>query len=208
VIGVVADHRDRQRAARVPTAYVRYPRAGALYTTTYAVRTASDPVQVIPMVRRIVAEAGASVEGDVTTGTSYRDRTMTRERLLASLLGSFASVALVLCALGIYGLLSYTTSWRTAEIGVRVALGASRRQVVLLVLWDSLVPMVVGVAIGGAAAAALTRGLAALLFEVSPTDRWTWSMAAALLVLVSVAAAAAPSLRAARTDPAQALKWD
>jgi ABC-type lipoprotein release transport system permease subunit len=126
---------------------VRYAQGGALYTTTYALRTAGDPTQLIAPMRRVLADVGVSIEGDVTvtTGIEYWNRTMKREQMLASLLGVFAFIAVVLCALGIYGLLAYSTTWRTREIGVlRVALGAREPQVVWLILWDALVPMAAG----------------------------------------------------------------
>jgi ABC-type antimicrobial peptide transport system permease subunit len=159
-------------------------------------------------VRRVFAEVGVSVEGDVTTGVEYRDRTTTRERLLAGLLTILASLALLLSCLGIYGLIVYTTSWRTPEIGLRIALGAQRAQVVRTVIAEALIPVATGLAIGTIAATILTRGIKAILFGVPATDVRTVVAAASLLAILSVASALVPSERASRLEPLQAIRTE
>jgi ABC-type antimicrobial peptide transport system permease subunit len=192
----------------VPTVYARYPQGGALYTTTYALKTEGDPALSISAVRKVFAEAGTSVEGDVTTGIEYRDRTIQRERLLASLLLAFAAAALLLSCLGVYGLIAYTASSRTPEIGVRATLGARRSQVVRLIMTDSLLPVAIGLLIGAITATILTSGIEALLFGVSATEGSTFAAAASLLTAFAAAAALVPSVRASRIDAMQALRLE
>jgi ABC-type antimicrobial peptide transport system permease subunit len=124
----------------------------------------------------------------------------------AVLLGSFAGLALVLSALGLYSVLSYLVAQRTAEIGIRMALGASRSEVCRLALIQGLRPTFFGLFIGLIAAAVLTRSMHSLLFEVRPTDVTTFASVPLVLLLVALAACVMPVWRAARVDPAQALR--
>jgi len=129
-----------------------------------------------------------------------------RPRFLALLLTLFSSVALVLAAVGIYGVISYSVAQRTKEIGIRMALGADRRDVVRLVTGESLRLAAMGVMAGLLGAAAGARVLATLLFEVQPTDAATYASAAGFLVLVALAASAVPAWRATRVAPVSALR--
>ena len=122
------------------------------------------------------------------------------------LLALFAVVALCLAAVGVYGVMAYAVSQRTHEIGIRVALGARRSDVFGLVLRQGLVLTVCGVALGLAGEVALTRGLSALLFDVSPRDPLTYTGLAALLCLVAIVACCVPARRAMRLDPMTALR--
>jgi putative ABC transport system permease protein len=127
-------------------------------------------------------------------------------RLMVSLVGGFALLALVLAASGIYSVLSQAVAQRTAEIGVRMALGADARTVVRLVLAGAMLPVGAGTAIGLAAAAGGTRLLRSLLFEVQPLDPLAFLAAAATLITVALLAAYVPARRATRVDPIAALR--
>jgi ABC-type antimicrobial peptide transport system permease subunit len=124
------------------------------------------------------------------------------------LLVLFSVLALILAAVGIYGLMAYSVSQRTHEIGVRLAIGAQRRDVLRLVLRDGARLTFLGIALGIIAALALTRLMATLLFEVTPTDPATFAAVAILLAVVALAACYIPARRATRVDPMVALRYD
>jgi putative ABC transport system permease protein len=126
----------------------------------------------------------------------------------ARLLAIFASLALILAAVGIYGVVAYAVAQRTQEIGVRMALGAQPGAVVWMVLGRTLLLSAAGVALGACGALAATRILASLLFEITPTDPATYSAVASIILLVALAAAVVPASRAARIDPVVALRHD
>ncbi len=131
---------------------------------------------------------------------------MARPRFRAHLLGGFAVFALLLSAVGVFGVLAFSVTQRTREFGIRMALGAERGEVLGLVLRRGLAISMAGIAVGLAGAAALSRGLATLLFGVQPLDPMTFAVAPLLLALVALAAAAMPALRAVRISPAIALR--
>jgi len=127
-------------------------------------------------------------------------------RFNTALLSMFAVVALLLAAIGIYGVLAYTVAQRTSEIGIRMALGAQRSSVLRLVVGNGLTLALVGVAIGSAGALLATRALERLVFGVSTTDPAVFGLVAFALTAVAVTAAAVPALRASRVDPIEALR--
>ena len=143
---------------------------------------------------------------DVATLPSLVEKSSGQQLFVMQLLGGFALVAVLLAAIGLYGLVSYGVSQRTREIGVRVALGAQRRDVLRLVLAGGFKLVALGVATGLAAAFTTTRYLGALLFGVSPVDPPTFAAAGALLTLVALVAHWVPVRRALRIDPAGALR--
>jgi ABC-type antimicrobial peptide transport system permease subunit len=158
-------------------------------------------------VRRAISGLDADVPAfEIRTMPEIVGQSAEHQAFTAVLLGSFAGVALVLSAVGLYGLLSYLVSQRTPEIGIRMALGASRGDVCRLALAQGLRPTFVGLFIGLIAAAALTRTMHSLLFGVTPTDLATFASVPLVLIVVALAACVLPVWRAARVDPAQALR--
>jgi ABC-type antimicrobial peptide transport system permease subunit len=140
---------------------------------------------------------------DALVETSLRER-----RFNLSLIGGFAALALVLAAVGVYGLISYSTSRRANEFGVRIALGASGRQIVMAAMSDGVRYAVMGVGLGLVAAYALTRSMASMLFGVTATDPMTFGLLAVLMLLVAALASYLPARRAMRVDPVTALRGE
>jgi putative ABC transport system permease protein len=153
-------------------------------------------------------DAGANVDGDVMTGVAYKEREWKKERLLMGFLVFFGLLALLISCLGIYALLAYSVNWRTAEIGIRMALGAQRPAVIRMVVRESLVPVIVGIGAGLVAAALLTRYVESILFGVSKYDPWTIAAASLVLAFAAALAALLPARRAARIEPIRALRYE
>jgi ABC-type antimicrobial peptide transport system permease subunit len=135
-------------------------------------------------------------------------QTLIRERLLALLSGFFAVIGLVLAAVGLYGVLSYSVVQRTREIGIRVALGARRTRVVWTIVMDAGGAVAAGVVFGLAAGLYLSRFVQSLLFDVTPLDFWSLAVPLATLLLAALLAATLPAYRASRVDPAFALRYE
>jgi len=133
---------------------------------------------------------------------------LVRPRFLSLLLGSFSVIALLLAAVGIYGVMAYSVSQRTQEIGVRVALGATTRNVLSMVIGQGLKLTVVGLAVGLTGSFLLSRVMASLLFEISPTDPLTFAMVGIGLAAVALLACFVPARRAAKVDPMVALRYE
>jgi putative ABC transport system permease protein len=160
-----------------------------------------------------VRDAVAAVDSTVPTGQmrsmeQVLSRSLSLRTFMMTLLSLFAGLALVLSSVGIYGVISYAVSQRTREIGVRIAIGASRTDVLRLVLLEGLKLILVGAALGIAGAFALTRLLSSMLYNVSVTDPLIFSSVTALLVGVSLAACYVPARRAMRVDPIVALRYE
>jgi putative ABC transport system permease protein len=164
---------------------------------------------LVPTLRHAIAEIDPRLPlYNVQTMTAYVNQQVEQPRMGAVLLTAFAGIALVLAAVGIYGVLSYIVSLRTREIGVRLALGARPSSLVRQVLGQALSLASLGLAAGLVAAVALTRWLSSLLFEVSPTDALTFASVVAVLTAVAFAAGLIPGRRASRVDPIVALRRD
>ena|SRR5205807_7261445 len=145
---------------------------------------------------------------DIRTLENVIGSSVAQRRLILLLLGGFAGVALLLAAIGLYGVIAYTISQRTREIGVRMALGATRSNVLGLVLRQGMLLAVIGVALGLVGALGMTRVLTNLLYGVKPTDPVTFVAVSLVLLLVSLAACWLPARRAARVDPVEALRHE
>ena len=174
-----------------------------------AVRTTGDPGALLPMLRREVAALDPALPlYDVELMDERLKKSVAQPRFNVMLMGLFALVALVLGAVGLYGVISYSVSQRTHEIGVRMALGAQRRDILRMVVGQGLWLTLIGVALGLAGAFALTRFLQSLLFGVSPGDPVTFAVVAVLLVMVALLACYVPAHRATKVDPMVALRYE
>ncbi len=207
IVGIVGDVRyEAIESEPKLTSYV--PHAQAAFRRGYLfVRVIGDPMAVAGPMRRVVAEMDADVP--VTAVRTMEDRVAAaavRTRFSASLLSLFAVVAVVLSAVGIFGVLSYLVAQQTREIGIRMALGAQRTRVFRQVLQRAIVLTALGVLLGGAAALGLLRFMSSLLFEVRPDDPATLLLVASLLSAVSLVAAYLPAWRATRVEPLEALR--
>jgi putative ABC transport system permease protein len=166
-----------------------------------------DPRALANPVRQTIRELDANLPvAAVRTMDEVVAATLSAPRFTGMLLGVFAALALVLSAIGIYGVLSYVVSRRTREIGIRVAIGAGRAQVLRLVLGSGVGLALVGIVIGLAAAASLSRLMTTLLHDVQPGDPATYAAVAGALTVVAIAASLIPAWRATRVDPVRALK--
>jgi predicted permease len=206
IIGVVGDTKyESLRRAKGPTAYVPLTAGGA----TFELRTAVSPVGLMPEVRNLVHEVDNNLPIiRMRTQSDAVDRLLFNERLVARLFGLFGALGLMLACVGLYGLLSYSVTLRTREIGIRTALGAQRRDVLVLVLRQGLVLVILGVTLGATAATGVTRLLESLLYGVRPTDPFTFALTAALLIAIGLIASWLPARRATRVDPMMALRCE
>jgi predicted permease len=209
IVGVVGDVRARDaRAAAPPTVYMPY-RPSPYGSAVFAVRTTGDPRAATSAVRAAVAAADPSVPlMNVTTLADEVEDTFRPERRFARQCAVSGGLALIVAAVGLFGLVSYGVARRTNEIGIRVALGAARRDVLELVMRESMALVLAGVALGLAAVAVASRFVASLLFGVAPADPATLAAAIALVTIVSAAAAYVPARRAAGVDPLTALRHE
>jgi predicted permease len=191
--------------AQVPDEYM----SGAVAGLTLALRTAPDPLSVVSAVR---AQVAGPTEDQLIFGVETMEQLISgslRERRFTLLLLSiFASVAVALAAVGIYGVMSYSVSRRTHELGVRMALGASRRAILRLVVGEGMVLAAAGMAVGLAAAVGLTRLMVSLLYGVRPTDPPTLAGVSLLLGGIALLACYIPAWRATRVDPLVALRYE
>lgn len=209
VIGVAGDAKFQDiRAAAPPTVYLPY-RQHKQRAMTFAVKTAADPAALVGSVRAALASLDPDVPVyAVRTQEEQIDLATRQASLFAHLVSSVAVLALFLACLGIYGTLAYSVTRRTPEIGLRMALGADRVQVVRMVLRESLAPVLGGVTVGLAAALAGNRLLRSMLFGLEPNDPVTLAGSVTLLMTTALLAAWLPSYRASRVQPLSALRYD
>ncbi len=174
-----------------------------------AVRTATDPENVVSAVRAAVRDFDPNIAlASFTTMSQTFEDSVAERRFAATLLTAFAALALLLAAMGIYGVLSYAVAQRTREFGVRMALGARAADVRLMVLREAGVSVLIGVSLGLAGALAITRVMSGMLFGVTATDPLTFGGAILVLITTALAASWMPALRATHVDPMQAMRPD
>jgi predicted permease len=207
VVGVVGNVRnDDIDSPPLPMIYVPLAQRPSR-EMTLIVRTAADPLLVVDDARAAVAavDPGQPVY-DVKSMAQVLEEDMRQNVLLIAIMGMFAGVALVLAALGIYGVVSHAVAQRTHEIGVRMALGAAVRDVIGLVARQGLVPVLTGLVLGLGAGLGVSRLMAGVLYGVAPTDPVTYLSVVAILTGVALLACVAPARRAARVDPLLAIR--
>ena len=209
VVGVVRDEREYSQESEPPiTAY--FPIEQFTVGSRFLVaRVSSDPVRMTAAVTREIQALDPELPTfDVHTMERRLYDSLARRRFSMLLLGVFATFALILAAIGIYGVMTYWVNQRTHEIGIRMALGAQPGSILQLVIRQSLVMVSVGIGIGLTGAFALTRVMASLLFGISATDRWTFIMISLLLGGIALLASYIPARRAAKVDPIVALRYE
>jgi putative ABC transport system permease protein len=207
IVGIVGDvhHTSLDEQVR-STIYWPYMR-NAYGSMTLTIRTAGQPSAVISSVRGILKEQDPNLAlADVRTMDEVVSRSVAQRRLTMVLLGIFAGAALLLSAVGIYGVIAYSVTQRTQEIGIRLALGAQRDDVLRMIVGQAAWLSIAGITIGAAAAFALTRLMRDLLFGVEPFDPLTFAAVAGVLAAVAVLAGYVPGRRATRVDPVVALR--
>ena len=209
IVGVVGHtkHEGLDAAPRVQMYLAESQNPFNVNQMQVAVRTSGDPKSYVSAIRTAIHEVDHDMPmSKVATLDVLVDNSMGQRRLSTVLLGVFAGLALLLASIGIYGVMSYTVAQRTRELGVRVALGASRGSVLGLVMRQGVTITLIGVGIGLGGAFGLTRLIAAQLFSVSATDPSTFALVTMALLVVAVAASLVPALRATRVDPITALR--
>lgn len=207
IVGVVGNVMRRSLTAE-PEAiyYLPYPQA-MITSPAVAIRTAGDPRSLIGPLRAALAEEDKDIPlYNVQTMEEAASKAAAQPRFQTVLLAVFAGMALLLAAIGLYAVLSYMVAQRTSEIGVRMALGAQRADVLHMIVRRGMLLALAGAAIGLVAATILTRLMAGMLFGVAPFDPVTFAAVAGILLMVSLAASSAPAWRAARLDPMRTLR--
>ncbi|MGE3190427.1 MAG: ABC transporter permease, partial [Vicinamibacterales bacterium] len=211
IVGVVGnvlkDGPDRQPQPEI----YRLPRDNRAFGrfANLVIRTSGEPLAVVPALRAALARIDpAGALDEVATLASQKSAAIGQPRFAATLLAAFAAVALLLAAVGLYGVLSYNVARRQREIGIRSALGATRAQLVGMVVRQGMAVTLAGLLIGVGAAAGLTQLMGSLLFGIEPLDLPSFLAAPAVLAVVALAACLVPARRAALTDPADALRCE
>ncbi len=209
IVGIVGDVRDVALSRKPgPAMYVPFAQA-PLYGGEVVVRSSLSASSVAAGIRQAVRSIDKNLPvTDIASLNDALGRSISQERLRTFLLGSFSAIALVLAAVGIFGVISYSASQRTHEIGIRIALGAGRRDVLRLILGQGTKLTLSGLGIGLVAAFLLTRLMASLLYSVSATDPVTFASVAVILLSAALTACYIPARRAMRVDPVVALKHE
>jgi putative ABC transport system permease protein len=207
IVGVVRDVKqygpDKPSAMALYVPHAQYP----VQFMTLVARTSGDPAEMIGTIRKTVQGLDADqVPTNVATMEEVMTNSIQSRRFPMFVLGGFAALALVLAAVGIYGVMSYVVAQRTHEIGIRMALGARTSNVLRLIVGNGLWLAIMGVLLGAAGAFGLTRLMKSLLFGVVPTDVWTFVVVAAGLIAVALVACYLPARRATKIDPLTALR--
>jgi predicted permease len=209
IVGVIRDTKyNSLRDAAPPTVYQPFMQ-GPPRGMNVILRTAGDPSTLIEPARAAVRRVDAALPlTSVATQTEQIERRFAQERLFANAYVLFGTLALALASIGLFGLMSYSVARRTNEIGIRMALGATRHTVARMVLGESLVVVAIGIALGLAGSLAAGRFVSTILFGLEPTDALTMAFAVLLIVAVTIGAAYVPARRASRVDPMVALRQD
>ena len=207
IVGIVGDVRFQDLTAEPkPTTYWPHPQL-AYSSMTLTVRAAGDPLALAPAVEHAIRTLDPDQPvSDVRTMAQWVAKTLAQARFNSLLLATFAGLALLLAAIGIYGVMSYAVSQRTSEIGIRLAMGAEARDILRMIVGSAFRLTAIGLAIGVALALALSRTVASLLYETAGTDPITFAAVLATLSVVALVASYLPARRAARIPPVDALR--
>jgi predicted permease len=210
IVGVSQDAKyDNLRESPPPTIYIPWLQEGRIGQMNIEVRTTTDPALLLTAIRQAAHEVDGNLPlFDVKTQIEQSAQSMAQERLFAALLSFFGLLALLLAAVGLYGVLAASVAQRTQEIGIRIALGAHPRDVLRLVIGQGMRLVVPGVVIGLAGAYAATRWIASFLYDVNAVDWPTYGLIAALLLAVALLACWIPARRATKIDPLLALRCE
>jgi predicted permease len=207
IVGVVSDVRSQTLASAPDVEFYRPVSQRPRTFMQLVVRTAGEPAAFEPTARQLMARIDPALPlTGVTTFRAVVDQSVAQERLLFTLLSVFAGLAVLLSTVGIYGVVAYFVGQRTIELGVRVALGADRREIIAMVLRQSLGPVMLGLVLGMAVTIVLAQFVQSLLFNVSALDPMTLIGAAGALCVIATLACAVPARRAARVSPMHALQ--
>jgi putative ABC transport system permease protein len=210
IIGVVQNAKyDSLNQDFLATAYIPLAQAADVREeTAFEIRTAMKPGALIPAVRDAMASVNKSASLQFTTLNQEADDSVAQEHLMAVLSGFFGGLALLLTAIGLYGVMAYVVTQRTHEIGIRMALGAQRGSILRLVMRDATIVLVAGVSAGLLGSIWITRLVKSLLFGLTPNDPLTLALAIAAVVAVALVATYIPARRAMRVDPMVALRYE
>jgi ABC-type antimicrobial peptide transport system permease subunit len=207
IIGVVKDARYRDLRSATPNLIYRPAGASTDFLTSLEVRAIDDPALLVSAVREALREVTPrTAVADIVPLDRRIAGRMSQERMIAWLTGTFSALALLLAAIGLYGTVAFAVSRRTSEIGLRMALGASRYAVLRMVLVEALLLVGTGLVVGIPLAMAAARALKTALFGIEATDPVSYLSAVALLVGIALMASALPARRASRIDPMVALR--
>jgi putative ABC transport system permease protein len=181
-----------------------------IYGVTVAARTNRSPMLVLPAVKNAIWHVNPEqrLTADIVTLDRYMERLIAQRRFNMAVLALFGALGLLIAAVGIYGVMAYIVAQRTSEIGVRMALGATRGRVIAMVLGRAMLLMIVGIAIGGAASWYFSAGVRSFLFEIQPTDKTIFAIALGTLLAAGLIASVIPARRAAGVDPLVALRHE
>src|SRR6185312_14060318 len=212
IVGVVKDEKVGGKVFSldedIPVIYVTFYQSPGI-RNSLVVRAAMNPSLLSESIERAIWKVNNNqAVANIETLEEIKSESVAPARLRTALLAIFAGIALLLAAVGIYGVVSYSVAQRLREMAIRLALGASPANLLKLVIGKTMLMVMVGLALGGAAALALTRVLASLLYDTHPTDRVTWLVSAALLAAVALLACYLPARRATKVEPLTILRFE
>jgi ABC-type antimicrobial peptide transport system permease subunit len=210
IIGVTQDAKYLNLREQPPrTYYTYYFQQPGQSSITFQLRTSGEPRDYAGTIQRVMRDIDPQVQVvGLQTMAEVVDQSLVQERFIAQTASAFSVIALLLACVGLYGVMSYTVTRRTNEIGIRMALGARSRDVVGLVMREVVLLVALGAAIGLLAALATLRLVSSLLFGLTATDPLTIVLATSLLLVVAALAGYLPARRASRVDPLIALRWE